>query len=144
MKIAPIPQRKEPSARQLEKPIIPLERPEVTPPETGDYEALRLYTDPTDTSSAFYTVNVKYFGEGTPEAYLKFQKDLTKAIVGQNLTMGPKKFAITQRLLKGDALAAFKNSARNITSESNATYDGVMIDLTKHVFPNRAIEKQRR
>ena len=95
MKIAPIPQRKEPSAWQLEKPIIPLKRPKVVVPKTGDYEALRLYTDPTDTLGAFYTLNVNYFGKGEPEAYLRFQRDLNKAIVGQNLTKVPKKFAVT-------------------------------------------------
>ena len=90
-------------AKRRNEMVIGYDRPEA--PDLKDktsYESLKLYTDPTHTNSAAFTINVPYFKTGTPEEYLLFRKALKKVIIGQNLTSGPAKFATTRCLLQGD------------------------------------------
>jgi hypothetical protein len=49
------------------------------------------------------------------------KKAILKVIVGQNITTGPGRFAMAQRILDGDALAAFNETAEKQTSETTAT-----------------------
>ena len=143
MKIAPILRNDKPSQSQKNQAIIPLERPIKEELVKGEYKSLRLHTDPLDTDSPFYTVNIGYFGSGNPEEYLLFVQDLDKVIVGQNLMSVPKRIATTKHLLKGDALATFNT----VIAGKPQTVDGhkaAMQELMKHVFPARASQTQKR
>ena len=94
---------------KLIKPPIGLERPKQ---ESGKYsENIKCRTNPEDASSTTYDIPMEYFKEGTPEEWLIFQDKLGRCITGQNATSGAVKFALTRRLLDGQAKTAFENAA---------------------------------
>ena len=70
-------------------PIIGLERPEKPTLTKGEYVVLKCRTDPTDDSSSTYDLPIPYYSTGTPEEWLRFERNLEKAFNGQNLTSGP-------------------------------------------------------
>ena len=63
MKIAPIERMEKSLSWRCKKLIIPLNHPKVIVAKKGDYEALCLYTNQTDTLGVFYTLNIVCFGE---------------------------------------------------------------------------------
>lgn len=124
--------------------VIPLGRPDKKELEKGSYETLRLYTDPGDTDSATYDVTVPYYGSGTPEEFLIFIKNVKKVLNGQNLTTGPQKYSTMKRLLKGDALATFEAAEAEAGTQTTEHFEVCVKELTKHVFPARAAQLQKR
>jgi hypothetical protein len=54
-----------------------------------------------------YEIVVFIFRAGSAEEFLFWQRDLNKVLIGQNAVTGPSRYAMTRRLLDGDALAAF-------------------------------------
>lgn len=129
--------------RRRQNAPIPLLRPSRPSLVKGQYETMKLRTNPTSTTSPIYELTVVYFGTGTPEEWLKFKKSLDKVIDGQNLTNGPAKFALARRVLIGDALATFEASAVD-KNETNDTFGECMDALTAHIFPARALQLQKR
>ena len=130
--------------RTMAPPPITLNRPKPVEMKKGQYVTVKLRTVPNDDNSQTYDLNVPIFRTGTPETFLEFQRDLTKAIVGQNITTGPGKYAMARRLLAGDALAVFNVHARELGAETNVHYDSVMQNLCKHIFPQRSLRLQKR
>lgn len=129
--------------RRLQAPIS-LDRPETKTLVKGQYETMKLRTAPTDNDSPTYELTLVYFGSGTPEEWLLFQRNLRKVIHGQNLTTGPAKYALARRVLIGDALATFNARATHYGNETNDNFSSCLNDLTEHIFPARALQTQKR
>ena len=139
------PTDREPIApRTMAPPPIPLARPKPQELKKGHYVTLKLRSVPADDNSQTYDLNVPIFRTGTAEAYIEFKRDLDKSIAGQNITDGPGKYAMTRRLLAGDALAVFNAEAEQAGTETTAHYQAVMRLLGRHVFLQRALRVQKR
>jgi len=88
-------------------PIVPLQRPANKDLTKGDYATLECITCPGVADSASYELVIPYFKSGTPEEFLKWKRNVEKAISGQGATDGLSKYTLTHRLLDGDNLTAF-------------------------------------
>jgi hypothetical protein len=136
------------SANQFKKngmqPVpIPYDRQERSKDKDNeDVSVFRIRTNPTDKDSQTYDIRVLTFHTGTVEEFLLWKKDLFKILVGQNVLSAPDKFAMTRRLLDGDALAAFDAEA-SLCSETEVNYTRCMKALSTHVFPKNALTIQR-
>ena len=95
-------------------PIIGLERPEKPTLTKGEYVVLKCRTNPTEESSSTYDLPFPYYSTGTPEEWLRFERNLEKAFTGQNLTTGPQQYACLRRLLEGNALTVFDLKAAEL------------------------------
>ena len=127
---------------KLIKPPIGLERPKQ---ESGKYsEKIKCRTNPTDANSTTYEIPMEYFKEGTPEEWLIFQDKLGRCITGQNATSGVAKFALTRRLLDGQAKTAFENAARVQNAATHAPCQACLMAVTEDVFPPKSLLNQKR
>ena len=119
-------------ARSKIAPPISLMRPEIRELEKGEYQTYKLRNTPTDPDSPTYALAVPYFSSGCVEEWLKFRRNLTKVLTGQNVTTGPAQYSVARRLLDGDALAAFENSTTvDGHTETTVTFQNVKRTLTK-------------
>ena len=84
-------------------PPIPLERPEQMKLEDGNYVSFKLCAVPTNSISQLYSLSVPYYATGTPEQWILFRKNLSKVLVGQNITTGPPTYAMTRQILEGSS-----------------------------------------
>jgi hypothetical protein len=125
-------------------PVIPLAR--VKKPELikGEYIVIKCRTNPSDSSSPTYDLPLPYFKTGTPEEFLTWLVNYEKACTGQNCDTAEKKYAMAKRLLDGNALAVFTQSALTNGQETDANLKKSIDDLTKHIFPKRAAQTQKR
>ena len=117
------------------------EKPELV---KGQYITLKLRSNPAEPGSPTYDLPLPYFVQGTPEEWLRFMRNLKKAIAGQNVTTGPTKYTLCKRVLEGDALAAFNSAAELRGNETNEHFEECLADVTAHVFPARALQSQKR
>ena len=135
---------KTPSRRQI-VPVIPLIRPETKGSmEKGDYTVIKCKTTPNVANSATYDLPIPYFRSGSTEEYLKWRRNVSRALTGQGITDGPGKYNLTRKLLDGDALMVFNVKTTQIGNETNVNYERVMDALTEHVFPLKALQTQKR
>ena len=88
-------------------------------------------------------MKVLTFKSGAVEKYLLWKKDLDKVCIGQNVVDAPNKYAMTRRLLDGDALAAFNIAAQDAGNETTPHYNATMKALARHIFPKNALATQR-
>ena len=104
----------------------------------------KLRSDSTNNKSITYSVQLAPFNVGSPEEWLKHLKTLKVIFKGQNLTRAADKFAMTKRLLKGQALSVFEKeiSAEDL-SENNANLDQALKAVTADVFPTNALAQQK-
>jgi hypothetical protein len=122
---------------------IPYDRQErLKDKDNKDVSVFRIRTNPTDKDSQTYDMKVLTFHTGTVEEFLLWKKDLNKVLVGQNVLSAPDKFAMTRRLLDGDALAAFNTKASTCSQETDTNYTLCMQALSTHVFPKNALTIQ--
>ena len=122
-------------------PLIPVEKKEI---KKGEFLKLDLRSVPTDAESETYSFNFPFFKQGTPAEWIQWRKNYQKVQVGQNLTTGPSKYAMARQLLEGNALRVFNTSATTHGNETNEHFTAVLEDVTVHVFPRRALSKQKR
>ena len=128
----------------LQPPPIPYERQERSKDkDREDVSTFKLRTNPTDKDSQIYDMKVLTFKSGTVEEYILWKKDLKKVLMGQNVTSGPNKFAMTRRVLDGDALAAFDKAAEEEAVETVVSFGKCLEKLAEHVFPKNALVAQR-
>ena len=139
-------------------PPIPLDRPEPKDLEKDDYVTLKLKTVPRSTTSAEYSLNVPYFRSGTPEEWLKFLSNLTRALNGQNLTTASHMYSMARRLLVGESLAHFEKKAESFVTvddkdpanpvearnETAKNFKECLQAVTMTVFPKKALMTQKR
>ena len=85
-----------------------------------------------------------YFRDRTPKEWLLFKKKLTWCITRQNVTSGPTKYALARRLLSGRALANFNHAATANEHKSLANYKRCIQGFTLRVFPQKALQDQKR
>ena len=144
MLTAPIPKKKTLGKPTLIVPAIALSRPEKKVLTKGQYVEYKCFSVPGDTDSPAYSIQIPYFGAGTPEEWLMFLDNLDKALVGQNITDGPGRYEFTERLLKGDALATFRLKTVEVGTRTADHFNEVMARLTEHIFPVHAYREQKR
>ena len=126
--------------RRVITPVIPLKRAEAKDLKKGEYVVIKCRIRPNDNDSPTFDLPIPYFGTGTPEEFLTWRDNVSKAIKGQDVTDGPGKFAMARRLLKGDALTAFNNASTTNASETANLFNAVIKSLTAHVFPMKALQ----
>jgi hypothetical protein len=137
------------SANQFKKngmqPVpIPFDRAErLKDKDNEGVSVFKLRTNPHDKDSQTYDMKVLTFHSGRVEEFLLWKKDLNKVLVGQNVQSALDKYAMTRRLLDGEALASFNTKAA-MAQETNANYVLYMHELASHVFPKNALTIQRR
>jgi hypothetical protein len=125
-------------------PPIPYERCERSKSKDNDnVSVFKLRTNPSSDDSPTYELKALTFKAGTVEEYILWKRDLAKICVGQNVSDAAGKYAMTRRLLEGDALAAFNKAATATGNETNTNYATTMRELAKHVFPKNALALQR-
>ena len=105
---------------------------------------MKLRSVPSVDKSPTYDLVIPYFKNGTPEEWLKFQLNLNRVFVGQNLTTAVPKYAMIRRLLMGDVLSTFNAKARVLTTETNANLKICLNAVTETVFPKKAMQTQKR
>lgn len=125
-------------------PAIPLVGPESVEPMKNECLTMKLRSDPTDSSSQTYELTVKFFRTGSPEEWLVFCRDLKRVLAGQNITTGPPKYTMARRLIFGDTLAVFNKAALDKGTESSENFESVLKEVSKHIFPQRALAYQKR
>ena len=65
-------------------------------------------------------------------------------MVGMNITNGPAKYTMARRLMEGEALANFNITATTNGNETNANFELCLKAVTRKVFPQQALLKQKR
>jgi hypothetical protein len=133
------------SPNGIQTPVpVPYERCERSKDKDNeDVTVFKLRTNPANDDSPTYDLRALTFKSGTVEEYIMWKRDLTKIMIGQRVTDPAGKYAMTRRLLDGDALAAFDRAAERMGNETNAHYTSTMQELAKHVFPAHALVLQR-
>lgn len=132
------------SSKRKIVPPIPLERPEKKELQKGEYQTYKLRNDPNDADSPGYELAVPYFSTGTCEEWLNFLKNLEKVFKGQGVTSGPGQYTVARRLLEGEALSTFNNTATLQNAETVANFKLCVEAVTKSIFPTRAVLLQKR
>ena len=125
--------------------VIPFvkEQPKVV--SKDDRLSMKLRSTPNDVQSITYELKTFAFDEGSPERWLEHIQTFRKIIAGQNITSGPPTFAMLKRLIKGKTLTDFNRIyAEEGYTETVANCNLMIAKLTKEIFPDRALEKQRR
>ena len=108
------------------------------------YLTMKLRLVPSVDKSPTYDLVIPYFKNGTPKEWLKFQLNLNRVFVGQNLTTAVPKYAMIRRLLMGDVLSTFNAKARVLTTENNANLKICLNAVTETVFLKKAMQTQKR
>ena len=140
MKVIP---RKNVRATIMQVPPIPYKRKEKKKLAQDERLTLKLRTDPANQDSQEYELTVAIFSSGTPEEWLVFLKNLNKTMVGMNITNGPAKYTMARRLMEGEALANFNIAATTNGNETNANFELCLKAVTRKVFPQQALLKQK-
>ena len=132
------------SAKLQCPPVIGIDRGEIQKVTKTNSVVFKLYTTPSDTDSPQYEMTVPIFKTGTPERWLETRKSIDKVFLGLNLTSGPYQYQQVRRILQGDALATFDKAATKHGNETTNNLKLCLDEVTKHVFPNCALQKQKR
>ena len=125
-------------------PPISLQATEPAVLGKDQYLTMKLRLVPTQDKSPTYNLVVPYFKNGTSEEWLKFQLNLNRVFVGQNLTTAVPKYAMVRRLLMGDVLSTFNAKARVLTTKNNANFKTCVNAVTETVFPKKSMQTQKR
>ena len=115
-------------------PAITLDRPEPKQLSTGQYLTLKCQNQPGQADSTTYNLSIPYFGQGSAEEWLMFLDNLNKGIVGQNITDGPGRYALAEKLLIGEMLTAFRTQTNARGNRTIVNFNIVMQDLASYVF----------
>ena len=123
---------------------IPLDRPPERKDEKESQTTFKLRSLPTQANSPTYEVTMKYFDTGKPEEFLSLRTKFEEICTGQNLTTGVQRFTLMRTLLRGDAFAAWTTRTAAAGAQTLANLQLVLNGVTQHVFPERALQKQKR
>ena len=128
----------------MDPPPIPLFKSEQKAYEKGKYMTLKLRSIPNDEHSPTHEIQVPYFKQGTCEELLEFLEKVHAVIVGQNMTTAAARFSFMRTILQGDAHAFFNQAALAEVHQTLDTFETCVQALTTHIFPQRALRKQKR
>jgi len=119
------------------------DRPKVVSKE--DRLSFKLRSTPTDADSTTYKLKTYAFDSSSCEEWLEHVKTYRKVVEGQNVKTGAPCFAMLKRLLKGKALIEFeKIKIAESYTNSMENMKKMLAKLTEEIFPERALQKQRR
>ena len=105
----------------------------------------KLLSTTSDLDSIQYKFKTYAFDNGLPEEWLDHVAMYRKIVKGQDITNGEPAFAILKCLLKGKALVDFERiKLEEAYTNSMDNVDKLLDKLTKEIFPDRALQKQRR
>ena len=79
-----------------------------------------------NSTSGKYVIKIPRFDSGTPEERIVFVDFVQKALVGQNIYIGPPKYKSMERVLKSDAKAEFTQQANLVGSHTVGNFTTVM------------------
>ena len=138
-----IPRKETVTAKPRIIPAILFERVSVNNMSKDQYASFKLRSDPTSANSPTYEQAIRHFNDSTPEEWLLYLNAVQQVLVGQNITTRPQKYAMHRRLLKGDALSIFNEAVTMHGNKNNMNLNLVLRDVTTHVFPDKALIKQK-
>ena len=124
-------------------PVIPIDRGELPKVMKTNSVVFKLYTDPSNNDSPQFEMTVLVFKSRTPKEWLVTREAIKKVLFGLNLTNGPNQYQQIRRILQGDALATFNKAATKQGTETQAHLLLVLDSVTKHVFPENSLQKQK-
>ena len=125
--------------------VIPFQKEPPRYVSKEDRLSFKLLTTPSNSDSLTYELKTYAFDEGSPEEWLEHVKTYRKIIAGQNITTGEPAFATLKRLLKGKALTDFeKIKVAEAYTNSIDNANAMIVKLTEEIFPDRALQQQRR
>ena len=125
--------------------VIPFVKPEAKLGLREDKITLKLRSQPDDKDSSTYELRTYLFRDGTPEEWLEHKKVIKKCLIGQNIKTGPPQFAMLRRLLGGKTLNDLEAViVKKGYDETTENLQKVLEDLTKELFPTKALQKQKR
>ena len=139
-----IPRKQQATRRVVDIPPIPLDRQVKKTLVRSQYITLKLRSNPTEDTSQTYNLILPYYNSASPEEWLIFRTDLNKAIIGQNIIQGPARYTMARRVLHGDTLALFDAAAVVQGNKTNANFELCLNNVTDHVFPHGALQRQKR
>ena len=125
-------------------PPIPFEKVVRTRGDDEKAVGFKLRSVPADENSQTFSVLVYPFKSGTCEEWLQHRKDIQRVIIGHNITNGPAKYGVAKRLLEGEALTTFEAKAQELGNQTNANFENCLEAVAQTVFPQRALQRQRR
>ena len=105
---------------------------------------LKCCITPAESTSLTYNLPVPYFKTGTPEEFLKWCANVENGMKGYGANSDPSKYLFKCKLLEGDALTVFDLKANKYSSNNNENYELTMEHLISHIFPTKALQKQKR
>ena len=124
-------------------PVIPLERSEKEDLEPSKYKDHTCHNTPGDSASGKYMIKIPRFDSSTPEEWIIFVDLVQKALVGQNVTIGPPMYECMERILKADAKAEITKHANLVGSCAVSNFTTVMVTITVQISPVLAYKDQK-
>jgi len=86
-------------------PVIPSARPEAKASlAKGEDSVLKCKTSPDTDGLATYDLPIPYFKTGTAEEFLRWRRNVNRALTGHNMTNCPGQYNLTRKLLHRDTL----------------------------------------
>ena len=122
----------------MDKPIIPLARPEKDELDALEYIDHTYHNIPGYTSSGKYVIKFHGFHFGTSREWIILVDLVQNSLVGQNVTTDSLMYGCIERVLKGDAKAEFLQQANSVGSCTVDNFSTVMVTMTVHIFPTYA------
>ena len=86
----------------MDKPIIPLARPEMDQIDILEYIDQMCHNNPRYPTSGKYPIKIPRFDSGTPEEWVIFVDLVEKSLVEKNVDTGAPMYKRMERVLKGD------------------------------------------
>jgi hypothetical protein len=111
--------------------------------QDSNYMSFKLHAVPTNPDSQLYSLSELYYTSGTPEQWILFRKNLSKVLVGQNITTGPPTYAMTWPILKGSSLAKFEESMLTHRTETLEHFNEVLNNMGSYEFPRWALQMEK-
>ena len=125
--------------------VIPFEKEKPRVVSKEDRISFKLYSTPGDTNSITYEIKTYQFDTGSPEEWLEHVKTFRKICKGQNITKGEAAYAMLKRLIKGKTLTDCDRMwVENGFEDTMESVEEMIDKLTEEIFPERALQKQRR
>jgi len=106
-------------------------------------KSFKLRSTPTEKKSPVFDMQAKSFATGSVEQFILWKRDLYTILEGQDIKDAKNKFSMAERLLHGDALSVFEQSAANKDRNDEEEFDKCIKELANHVFPKNALALQK-
>ena len=137
----------------IHKPVLPL-LPEVPLAKLSDKDKLGHITMELSSGTGVagkYKKHIPYFDDGTPQAWINLQKDITEVWTQNKISCPKDKVAILKTVLRGETLTTFEaaiaqgqedtdGKTKDLTMEM---IEGALTEVTTTIFPYRALDSQK-